>query len=284
MEILSESAAKAGNKLLGTPPKTIGCQIVFNGKNNILMCEAGVTLKGGAIRFNGDNGVVILGKSKHVYCLDISVFNNCLFCMGRDCYTNGALHATCSEERYIVIGRNCLFSFGVWIRTADPHLVYDISSGNRINPSNDVLVGDNVWIGQDAILLKGTRIGSGSIVGAKSLVSKQLHSNASWGGVPARLIRDGVFWDDPCVHSWTSEKTERFMHSDAQDARFTHSVETVEMDAWLRSVRACADAEARLNAVVDLMLTNDAKNRFFIGPQQTEKRIPHVRLFDRLKK
>ena len=46
------------------------------------------------------------------------------------------------------------------IRTADPHIIYDIHR-KRINPSKSVFIGDHVWCGQNVLLLKGCRVGSG---------------------------------------------------------------------------------------------------------------------------
>ena len=152
----------------------------------------------------------MLGASGHPYCLAVTINNNCSFVVGRNVYFNGQLSAVVSEERTIAIGDGCLLSFGIWIRTADPHLIIDVRTRRRINPSKDVVVGDHVWIGQDALLLKGTTIGSGSIVGARSVVAgKRIPSNASWAGNPVRRVRDGVFWEDSCVHTWTSEQTRK---------------------------------------------------------------------------
>jgi acetyltransferase-like isoleucine patch superfamily enzyme len=50
-------------------------------------------------------------------------------------------------------------------------------------------IGDNVWIGANAIVLPGVKIGSGSIVGAGAVVTKDVPSNTIVGGVPARPIR-----------------------------------------------------------------------------------------------
>ena len=74
-------------------------------------------------------------------------------------------------RKNIIIGDNCMISFGSWIRNTDPHLVYDSSTYCRINPSKSVLIGDHVWIGQSCIILKGTVVGSGAILGAGSVVS-----------------------------------------------------------------------------------------------------------------
>ena len=71
-------------------------------------------------------------------------------------------------------------------------------------------IGDHVWVGQSAMILKGTEIDSGSIIGAMSVVAgKTIGHNSSWGGNPARKISDSVFWDGACVHNWKQEKTQK---------------------------------------------------------------------------
>lgn len=78
----------------------------------------------------------------------------------------------------------------------------------RINPTKSIFIGDHVWIGQSSMILKGTKIGSGSIIGAMSLVSgKEIPSNTSWGGVPARQLETDIFWVGSYVHTWKEKET-----------------------------------------------------------------------------
>lgn len=53
----------------------------------------------------------------------------------------------------------------------------------------DTVVGNDVWIGQDATILPGVRIGDGAIVGARSVVSRDVPPYAVVAGNPARLVR-----------------------------------------------------------------------------------------------
>ena len=199
------------NRCIGAAPVLKNSSITFTGSNNVLYCEEGVRLESCKISFAGNNGLVILGKSKHAYHLHLSVNNNCSIVFGRDVYFNGCLNAIASEECSIVIGDHALISFGIWMRTAGPHLIYDASSFKRINKSKNIIVGDHVWIGQNAMILKGSLIGSGSIVGAMSVISgKTIPSNTVWAGNPAKLVKDNVFWDGSVVHTWTSEMKKKW--------------------------------------------------------------------------
>ncbi len=52
-----------------------------------------------------------------------------------------------------------------------------------------IVVEDNVWIGANAVITQGVRIGTGSIIGAGAVVTKDVEPYSVMGGVPARLIK-----------------------------------------------------------------------------------------------
>lgn len=201
---------KNNNRFVGIKPVMINTNISFNGENNILYCEENVKLVNTTIEFNGNNSIIFLNSSTKDYHLTVAINNNSTLYIGKNCYFNRDLHISLSEEKNCLIGNDCMFSFGIWLRTADPHLIYDVITKERINNSKSIYIGDHVWIGQNALLLKGTEIDSGSIVGAMSLVSgKKIPNNESWGGNPVKQIKKNVFWNKACTHRWTKEDTIR---------------------------------------------------------------------------
>ena len=56
--------------------------------------------------------------------------------------------------------------------------------------SERIIIGNNVWIGANAIITPGVIIGDNSIIGAGAVVTKDVSKNCIMGGVPARLIRE----------------------------------------------------------------------------------------------
>ncbi|MBR3225749.1 MAG: acyltransferase [Atopobiaceae bacterium] len=251
------------NMVVGEP-KLCNSRIVFKGENNLLYCEDGVVLQDTSITFNGSNGLAVLGSSKNPYYVDLTINNDCSVVIGRDVYFNGALRAIVSEQCTIAIGDGCLLSFGIWMRTADPHLVYDAKTHRRLNYSRDIIIGDHVWIGQDAFVLKGTTVGSGSIVGARTVVAgKTIPSNTSWSGNPARLIREGVFWEGSCVHMWTRAKTRKSETLRTKDYLYRDSsrsvVESFVADPELPS-------QQRLEHYLANGFGNGSHDRLAVGP------------------
>lgn len=68
----------------------------------------------------------------------------------------------------------------------------------------DIVIGNDVWIGYEAVLLSGVTIGDGAIIGARSLVTRDVPPYTIVGGVPAKPIRKR--FDDETITSLTAAK------------------------------------------------------------------------------
>lgn len=92
------------------------------------------------------------------------------------------------------IGKDCLFSDDVLIRSHDTHHIFDAVTHKRINAPKDIIIEDQVWIGHRASILGGARIGCGSIIGTGAVTSGQFHDHVLAAGCPARILRENVCW------------------------------------------------------------------------------------------
>ena len=108
----------------------------------------------------------------------IDIGDYCLFCPG--CRSSAGLE--------IVIGHSCMFANGAFVTDSDWHGLYDRSLS--VGASAPVRIGDNVWIGDSAIVCKGVTIGDNSIVGAGSVVLKDVPRNVVVGGNPAVIVKE----------------------------------------------------------------------------------------------
>jgi acetyltransferase-like isoleucine patch superfamily enzyme len=86
-------------------------------------------------------------------------------------------------NKRVDIGRDCRISWDVVIMDDDQHAIPGTEGGPK-----PVFIEDNVWIGCRSIILKGVRIGTGAIVAAGAVVTKDVPPHAVVGGVPARVI------------------------------------------------------------------------------------------------
>lgn len=105
----------------------------------------------------------------------------------------------------LIIGKFCQIASGVtFIMNGANHLQDSVSTfpfaifgddwkdameGKSYPTKGDTEIGNDVWIGFDATIMPGVKIGDGAIIGSKSVVTKDVEPYSIVGGNPARLIR-----------------------------------------------------------------------------------------------
>ena len=118
---------------------------------------------------------------------DIEVLGGVLI-FGKNVFMNRYVKIACMER--IEIGDDCLIADFVHIYDHD-HKYDDLNrpikeQGYKTKP---IKIGNNVWIGAKATILKGVTIGDGAIIGANAVVTKDIPANAIVGGNPGRIIK-----------------------------------------------------------------------------------------------
>lgn len=89
----------------------------------------------------------------------------------------------------VTIGDNVFIAPNVSVYTAG-HPVHYLARNSMYEYGIPVSIGDNVWIGGNAVICPGVNIGSGSVIGAGSIVTKDVPENVMAAGNPCRIIRE----------------------------------------------------------------------------------------------
>jgi acetyltransferase-like isoleucine patch superfamily enzyme len=104
-------------------------------------------------------------------------------------YINNSFTAI-SEGKGIKIGADTIIGCNVQIYDSDFHVVAAKRRGVPQHSSAQVIIGRNVWIGNNCIILKGASIGDNSVVAAGSIVTSEFGAGVVIGGCPARFIKN----------------------------------------------------------------------------------------------
>jgi NDP-sugar pyrophosphorylase family protein len=81
-----------------------------------------------------------------------------------------------------------MIASGAYITDSDWHGIYDRIERNAVPAP--IRIGNNVWIGDHALVLKGVTIGDNSIVGAGAVVTRDVPANVVVAGNPARIVKE----------------------------------------------------------------------------------------------
>ncbi len=107
-----------------------------------------------------------------------------------------SVYIVCLERCDVTIGRWCMFSRGIEMRTSDAHSLIRRRDGRRLNLAAPVVIGDHVWVGVGALISKGTVIPDDCVVGAKSFVNKAFSETSTLlAGTPATVVKRGITWN-----------------------------------------------------------------------------------------
>jgi lipopolysaccharide O-acetyltransferase len=131
------------------------------------------------------------------------ISENAELTIGKNFKASYRLHIGCGKK--ILIGDNVLIGTDVYI---SDHMHGNYNGKIQTDPNQmvnsrslsygEIIIGNNVWIGDKVCILPGVYIGNNSIIGALSIVNKNVAANSIYGGVPAKKLK--VY--DFSVASW----------------------------------------------------------------------------------
>lgn len=144
--------------------------IVLNYKNNMKKCGCDVTINKGTL-FTGTRR---MNFGSHIY-----VGPNCTF------YSTSA---DLTINDYVTFGPGVVIMTGNHRTDEIGEYIYNVKTKK---PENDqpVTIESDVWVGANAVILKGVTVSKGCVIGAGSVVTKDTVPYGIYGGIPARLLK-----------------------------------------------------------------------------------------------
>lgn len=170
-------------------------------------------------------------RSVRFYTKDILIGNN--YRIGEFTYGRPRVIAFTKDTR-LIIGKFCSIAANVkivlgadhrldWVSTYPfPALekIWPEADGVKGHPASkgDVVIGNDVWIAEGAVIMSGVKIGDGAVIGGQSVVSKDVGPYAIVSGNPARLVKKR--FDDETIEklldiqwwNWPVEKIRKNVH------------------------------------------------------------------------
>ena len=139
-----------------------------------------------------NKGLVIFnGRADIGHGSKVAVGQNGIVSFGKNFQITAESEIICRKK--IAFGDNCLLSWEVLLIDSDFHNIYD-QDKRLLNPDEEILIGNNVWIGARGLVKKGISLAHRTIISAQSNVVKSIAiPNQIWGGNPAKLLRENCF-------------------------------------------------------------------------------------------
>ncbi len=163
------------------------------GKNsiiNITTCITGCWFPEGGVEIGNNCGIGVRRNSNtigHFHKTTLSIKSpKAKILIGDNTNLNG-VYVGCREN--IQIGKNCRIATGCTIIDYNGHVTFSKNRTSGRDTPCPIIIGDNVWIGINSIVLKGTVIGNNSIISAGSVVKGVFPDNCIISGNPARIVK-----------------------------------------------------------------------------------------------
>ncbi|MDP8079225.1 acyltransferase [Phocoenobacter skyensis] len=150
-------------------------------------------INSGKIIIGSDTIINSMNRGYHInmhspcklYCMNTSA----VISIGKNCRIHGT---SINAEKKVEIGNGCLIAANTQIMDSNGHITDMKEPNNRLlkrDEAKEIVIGNNVWIGANCIILKGTKIGDGSIITAGSVVKGNIPAKSIYGGNIATLIK-----------------------------------------------------------------------------------------------
>ena len=175
------------NNIIIEPQKIDGMiNIKIHGDNNTVKIAEGFRLS---------EGLNILIGHKHP-CF--GKVNHSDFIINKGTSMESVSYVAWNSNTFCKIGENCMFAYNITLFNTDAHPIFDLNTKKIINFVRGIEIGNHCWIGANVSILKNSIVPDGSIIGWGSVYTGRKNSkpNCVYAGNPAKVVREGVTWDN----------------------------------------------------------------------------------------
>lgn len=159
----------------------------------------------------GDNNTVIFNQptisftgSIYIGFVNAPTYNAKLI-VDENTSCNGIEMFIFENNSSVTIGKNCMLADRLQIWASDTHTIID-AEDNILNWGKNIIIGNHVWIGRGATILKNTIIADNCIVGLNSVVSGEFHQVGSViVGNPGRVVKQVHNWNRLRPNLWLAQ-------------------------------------------------------------------------------
>lgn len=176
----------------------------IEGDNNVIEIESGCILNNVKFYLRGNNHRIKIGKrcrfnrGGSIWFED----NNGSLTIGENSTFEDAHLAITEPFSEIRIGQDCMFAYGIDVRTGDSHSIISKSNRKRINYAKNVVIDNHVWVAAHCVILKGSFIPEDSVVATGSVVTQRYDKKGIIiGGNPARQLKEDITWSRERIYS-----------------------------------------------------------------------------------
>lgn len=178
------------------------------GNNNKITISPAIRNSIISLSLNGNNNEINIGRMMHARNLEVAI--GCHVPAHKVQLEIGDNFSVEVNSRFLLytsgsalkIGQDCMLSSNVTIRCGEsPHLIFNNETGEYLDVSGSVIIGNHVWIGENSYLTKSAGLSNETIVGACAVVTKKFtEPHIAVAGNPAKIVRTNVRW----IRNWGS--------------------------------------------------------------------------------
>jgi acetyltransferase-like isoleucine patch superfamily enzyme len=192
-DIITEYTDEFGNQIIGEV-RAFNSKIIFKGFNNKIIFDENVVLRNCNISFHSNGGFCSIG-SNSIYKGNMHIGQDCVVKIGKNLWVTNHCLITVAEGTSVEIGDDCMFASKNQIRSHDSHAIFSVEDGRRLNRSKSIRIGNHVWLAYASIVLSGSEISDGSIIGHSAVVKSRIPNNCIAVGIPARVVKRNIAWN-----------------------------------------------------------------------------------------